>query len=252
RPVAEDEAWLPARAIEISDTWDVEPTELDENAIAQRRVVMRALGTTPEMMPTQPRLNEPWLISFSPPERRSMQLTPEGPVTTLTWVWSLKPVTGEVGVLPEIRFPWFDTVARAEASIAIPARAIGYADFADNRAGAWPSAFAAPWAVPAILIGAAALVVAGTVRGRRLSGLRATLRRRLEAYLAGRRILAAARRGDGAGLRRAALELAGRHGRREAALALLEPLDRHLFGPPEAGPPPDLVPLAARLRRLAR
>ncbi|MEO1471602.1 MAG: hypothetical protein AAFV86_21400, partial [Pseudomonadota bacterium] len=93
RPVAEDEAWLPARAIEISDTWDVEPTELDENAIAQRRVVMRALGTTPEMMPTQPRLNEPWLISFSPPERRSMQLTPEGPVTTLTWVWSLKPVT---------------------------------------------------------------------------------------------------------------------------------------------------------------
>ncbi|MEO0761459.1 MAG: hypothetical protein AAFZ09_06570, partial [Pseudomonadota bacterium] len=77
------------------------------------------------------------------------------------------PATGEVRLQPAAE-------RRAQASIAIPARAIGYADFADNRAGAWPSAFAAPWAVPAILIGAAALVVAGTVRGRRLSGLRAT------------------------------------------------------------------------------
>ncbi len=77
-----------------------------------------------------------WLISFTAPEERATTLTPDGPVTTVTWRWSLRPKTGEPGVLPAVEIPWFDTTARAMRIATIPAIPFGYASFRDNQAGA--------------------------------------------------------------------------------------------------------------------
>jgi len=105
--------------------------------------VLRALGVTPELLPEQPAMREPWLITFTPPEERNVQNTKEGPVSTVVWVWKLRPITGEPGVIPEVSIPYFDTSQREEKSVIIPASPIGYASFASNNSEAWQSGFKA-------------------------------------------------------------------------------------------------------------
>jgi hypothetical protein len=139
RPVTGDTLWLPIRGLEISDHWNIDPAVLEDGQLAERRVILRAFGATPEMMPQQPPLREPWLITFSPPEQINMEVTPQGPVTTVEWRWKLRPVTGEAGVIPEVIIPFFDTTRGRAATVTLPASPIGYASFADNARTGWRS-----------------------------------------------------------------------------------------------------------------
>lgn len=137
RPATQGAAWLPVRALELSDHWSTDPAALEDGELVERRVILRAFGATPEMMPEQPPLREPWLITFSPPETINMEITPQGPVTTVEWRWKLRPITGEPGVIPEVLVPYYDTTLRHAATAIIPASPIGYASFADNAASGW-------------------------------------------------------------------------------------------------------------------
>lgn len=244
------EAWLPVRALELSDTWSTDPAGLDDHEVAHRRVIVRALGATPEMMPRQPPMEARWLVSLALPERRSMQVTPEGPVTTVVWDWSLKPRTGETGVLEEARFPYYDTSERAARTAIVPATAIGYANFADNSASTWSSEIRGRWAAASILGAGVLAATLLSARGRRGRDWAAWARSRLDDARLRRRLRRAVRDGDAGAFRRAALALAGRPGWCAPAEAhrRLAPLDRHLFGPPTTQAAPDLAHLAETLR----
>ena len=93
------------------------------------------------MLPSQPELREPWLITFTPPEERTVQLTPEGPVSTVVWVWYLRPITGAPGVIPQVDIPYFDTKDRTTKFVTVPSSPIGYASFTNNSSEGWQSGF---------------------------------------------------------------------------------------------------------------
>lgn len=237
KPEGAGDDWFPVRALEISDSWDVDAARLVDGQSVERRVVLRALGATPEMMPPQPALREPWLITFTPPEERDFQVTPQGPVTTLTWRWTLRPITGEPGVLPAVTIPYFDTAARTARTVTLPAAPIGYASFADNAARGWRKDLGVGW--PHLMTGAAVclLVLALALRDR---GLPTHLRDRLERRRMLRRLRRYARAGDAEGFRLLAARLlngAGPHADLRD-MPVLATLDRALFGHARTAPPP--------------
>lgn len=232
KPAGAGQGWLPVRSLEISDHWSTDPGALDDDALAERRVILRALGATPEMMPTQPPLREPWLITFSPPEERDMQITPQGPVTTVVWRWSLRPITGEPGVLPEVVIPFYDATDRTARQVVLPASPIGYASFADNAASGWRSDLGARAPLVAVFLAAMGLVVALSLRSRAViarpvARWQAAIRRRLSVWRLGRHLRAR----DFAAYRRLAAACMQKDGIALNARAdLLKPFDEVLFG----------------------
>ncbi|WP_138471579.1 BatD family protein [Poseidonocella sp. HB161398] len=242
--------WLPLRALELSESWDADPARLADGQSVTRRVVLRAFGATPEMLPQQPALRQPWLISFTPPEERHFQVTQEGPVSTLVWTWHLRPVTGEPGVIPPVEIPWFDTGERAPRVAVIPAAAIGYASFAGNAASGWRSVAEighGSW----LLAGLSALIAtAAAFRERRApSWLRGAIARRLRLFRLRRRV----RAGDLAVSRQMASQvLQDLPGLGEdQRLGHLRPVDELLYGELAADRPGRLRKLYARTRKAA-
>lgn len=236
---------LAARNVTIADELSSAPGNLRDGETLARRVTLKAEGTLPHLVPPRPAMREPWLISFAAPEQREMQLTPAGPVTTVTWEWHLRPKTGEPGVLPAVTLPWFDTVARQMRSAEIPAIPFGYASFRDNRRGIdrLPAgqAGAGLLAVAAGLVAGLACAFAGLSRRRR-DDMRCRLRRFSPFDPTRRRLKRAVRGGDLTAIRRAAEHYLSR--RRELGRPVsgreTAQLDATLYGragnAPEVGP----------------
>ncbi|SON55369.1 hypothetical protein HDIA_1828 [Hartmannibacter diazotrophicus] len=126
---------LSASNLTVEDALSTEPGALRDGETLVRKVTLRAEGTLPQMLPPRPVIREPWLISFTAPEERTMKPTPGGPVTTVTWEWHLRPKTGEPGVIPPIEIPWFDTSQRRMRMAEIPAIPLGYQSFHANQTG---------------------------------------------------------------------------------------------------------------------
>jgi hypothetical protein len=133
--------WLPARSITYSDVWDRDPATLKDSETATRTVTITALGANPQTLPPAPAMRERWLITFNEPEQRSVQPTEAGPETTVTWIWRLRPITGEPGVIPEVRIPWFDTKDRVPKEIVLAAAPIGNMGFGNNTTAHWANHF---------------------------------------------------------------------------------------------------------------
>lgn len=257
-PVAAGTPWLPATSVTLTDRWSHDPAKLKKGAIVRRTVVLKAVGADPLRLPAEPSMREPWLIVFPDPAKREVKRTPNGPVITITWSWQLRPITGEIGTLPAITVPWYDTRSGKMHDAVIGPRRIGYAGFgADTRAG-WRRDFQSPTTLLVSALLGFCLTLSATflyVRPRRVADMAAHVRR-LIALLPDRHSLAlrlAVLRRDAAALRRAAhaylLRRTQRHQDREA-LALL---DRHLFSSGSDAAPFDFhsfgrVVLAARWR----
>ncbi len=133
--------WLPADKVTLTEEWSADPSALTQGATVERVITLQVEGADPNRMPKMPEVRAPWLISFLAPEERSMQRLPQGPVVTMRWHWTLRPITGEVGTLPDIRIPWFDRAERQQRFAVLPARHIGYAGFTDNAQTEWVSGF---------------------------------------------------------------------------------------------------------------
>jgi len=210
KPAGAGSDWLPVRAMEFSETWSTDPKNLTDGELVERRVVLRALGVTPELLPEQPAMREPWLITFTPPEERNVQNTKEGPVSTVVWVWKLRPITGEPGVISEVSIPYFDTTERQAKTVIIPAAPIGYASFSSNDSASWQAGFRANSLIWLAAIGGmlAALLVA-------LRGMEFTTApiKRLSDWKARRKEMAELKRlekrGDVLGFRQKMMELLG-------------------------------------------
>ncbi|MFD1342449.1 hypothetical protein [Litorisediminicola beolgyonensis] len=228
RPEDASQGWLPLSALEMSDHWDTDPSQLEDGQSVTRRVVLRALGATPEMMPPQPELRQPWLISFTPPVDRDLQVTELGPVSTVVWTWTLRPIKGEPGVIPAATIPWFDTARGTPETLTLPASPIGYASFSANGTSGWralPEFGWASWALLLLSFGTAmalALPPRRSLRHWRRAATRASHLARLRMHVLRRdapavRVLAARILEDHSDLDEA------------ARLAVLEPADRGLY-----------------------
>ncbi len=169
KPVDAGSDWLPVRAMEFSETWSADPKSLVDGQLVERRVVLRALGVTPELLPEQPAMREPWLITFTPPEERNVQNTKEGPVSTVVWVWKLRPITGEPGVISEVSIPYFDTTQRQAKSIVIPAAPIGYASFSSNDSASWQAGFRANGLIWTAVIGGMLVALVTVLQGMKFT-----------------------------------------------------------------------------------
>lgn len=225
---------LAARALEVTDAWSKDPSALVDGETVTRTVTLTALGVMPEDLPPQPPMREPWLITFSPPEQRSVVRTLAGPVSTVTWTWHLRPVTGQPGVIAGHRIPWFDTTHRRMEAAELAPAPFGYRSFGESRAGLVAGGFEGRLPLALSAIAGAALGSLLLFRGLRvrtgigLSGLRDRLRlARLRSA-----VRRAARSGDLAALRVAvAAYLADPASPRDARLgAAVAALDRHLYG----------------------
>lgn len=241
-PFPAESSPLSARGLLIEDELSAAPGALRDGETLVRRVTLRADGTLPHLLPPRPALREPWLITFAAPERREMQPTANGPLTTITWEWHLRPKTGEPGVLPAVAIAWFDTTSRQMRTAEIPAIPFGYASFGDNRAGAehLPAGQvgAALLALAAGLAAGLAVALAGVSRRRRAEVRRLLLR--LSLIVPPRRaLLRVAATGDLFALRRAAERYLRR--RRDLGLPVTgretAHLDAVLYARPGSAPP---------------
>lgn len=124
--------WV-AEEVTLTDELSTDPARLVDGETVTRRVTLRARGTLPEALPPRPIVSEPWLISFAAPVERRLVLTAEGPVSEAVWVWQFRPETGEPGVIPPARIPYFNAATRQMDSVEIPALPVGYASFYSNQ-----------------------------------------------------------------------------------------------------------------------
>ncbi|WP_102957725.1 BatD family protein [Mangrovicella endophytica] len=244
--------WLPARSVDYSDVWDKDPATLPNGELATRTVTIHALGVPPHLLPPPPKMRAAWLITFMAPEERSVELTPDGPLSTVVWRWRMRPTTGEPGRLPAFTIPWYDTKAHEFREIVLKSQPIAHAGFPVAAKAAAPG-FLQRHAILFAGAGGFMLTLAAL-----LPGLRLRRRHEIEAIIA--RMLPdrdalslrwAALRGDPHAARRAAYSLLRRRPelRTSAAEKALAGVDRSLFGHGEAPTRPPLRELAKALLR---
>ena len=230
----------------------MDPAKLANGATATRTVSITATGVTAEALPPPPKMRARWLISFIAPEERSTELTPKGPISTVTWRWRMRPVSSEPGRLKAFHIPWFDTRSRQMRDVVLSSQRIAFAAIEEEGAGAALGRLAR-YGTP-IAMGAGLLLTLGALApGLRLLN-RHQIAARLGRFLPDRAAMAlrsAARRGDAKAFRHAAVSLVARlpaPSRAAERDRLLAELDRKLYGP--AGMDAPLAP--ADLRRLGR
>ncbi len=231
--------WFPTRTLRVSDQWSNAPALLKPGEGVLRVVRLEALGVTPEMIPPMPTLTSPSAIIFPHPEKRLVELSPEGPITYAFWRWTIRPTNDVSTIVEPLTFDYFDTAARTHRTVEISAQRVAYGDVVPAEAAPGPDrpkqARLPGWAA---LI-AAALVFAGGVtlglRGRGAPGFAALHRFPLLDPMAWG-LTAASRRGDAAEVRRRAARMLDRDGPAPYRADLLRLLDQTLFSPTRIAP----------------
>ncbi|MGB5556978.1 MAG: hypothetical protein WBN04_03095 [Paracoccaceae bacterium] len=123
-----DDWWFPVRRLEITDNWSNAPDQLGEGEGVLRIITISALGVSPDMIPPMPELRSPSAQIFPHPEKRLVNLSPNGPVTTAFWRWTIKPSNPPSAILEPIEFSFFDTVSRQMRTAVISAQRVAMAD----------------------------------------------------------------------------------------------------------------------------
>lgn len=273
RPV-QDEWWLPARRLTVTDSWSNAPDQLGTGEGALRVVTITVEGVRPEQIPRMPELESAGAHVFPHPEARITRLYRRGPVTRAVWRWTVRPENPPSAYLKPIRLPYFDTRAREHREIVIAAQRIAMTEeaVAEYLAGADRESVAAVEAraqatdsaarMARYAAGAVAPVglLTGMIGGVFLlsPGLRRRRRARLLSRIGRigpapeiRALKRAAARGDVSGTRAAGLRII-RQGRGDTGRMTdaLHALDRAVYGAAPAEP--DLSAFAAAIAKAAR
>ncbi|MDK3075317.1 hypothetical protein QO034_19745 [Sedimentitalea sp. JM2-8] len=230
---ATDGWWFPVRGLRVSDNWSNAPDQLAPGEGVLRIVRVSALGASPDMLPPMPELTSPSALIFAHPEKRLVDLTPQGPEAVAFWRWTIKPRNDTSAIVEPISFSFFDTRRRVMQEVVISPQRVAYGSVvpvADTKPPV-PEPFALRRDL--ILVSAlAAFAVAafGLIgSGRRLS-LNA-LKQRWSRLRLVRALRLAGRRGDLAGLRRAGHALDRLYPADADRTALLMQLDTRIYGP---------------------
>ena len=105
--------WFPVRRLSIADNWSNTPELLQPGEGVLRVVQVKAVGVSPEMLPPMPALTSPSAMIFPHPEKRLVELSPDGPISIAFWRWTIKPKSPPSTILEPIQFPYFDTSTRS-------------------------------------------------------------------------------------------------------------------------------------------
>lgn len=227
--------WFPVRRLKVSDRWSNAPDQLAPGEGVLRIVQVEALGVTPEMIPPMPELTSPSAMIFPHPEKRLVELTPEGPMTYAFWRWTIQPTNDTSTIVEPMSFEYYDTTTRQSREVTISAQRVAYGTAIPEAPALPPSDRAAPYPLPglpaALLAGGVFVIgLGGSLWGRRLTGRRALERFALFDPLR-RALHRSARREDLPGVRQAAAAILRRDGGLGANRALLRDLDRSVFDP---------------------
>ncbi|MEO3416457.1 hypothetical protein AAFO92_17540 [Roseovarius sp. CAU 1744] len=219
--------WFPVRRLGIDDQWSNAPDQLGDGEGVLRVIRVTAVGVAPEMIPPMPELKSPSAMIFAHPEKRLVELSPQGPVSVAFWRWTVRPTNGASAILEPLTFDYFDTQTRKSHQVTISAQRIAMKEIPAAAPGLQP-----PQETrlrPAMLAGAglAALLagLAAMLSGRRLGGVSHVF------FDPSRRALRrAARAGELPALRRAAAQLMRQEGVDGTRAELLQELDNAIFG----------------------
>ncbi len=250
-PVASD-WWFPVRSLRITDDWSNAPDQLAVGEGVLRVVRLDALGATPEMAPPMPTLTSPSAMIFPHPEKRLVELTPEGPLTHIFWRWTIRPSNDVSTIVEPLSFNFFNTTHDIARDVTISAQRVAYGKVTGIQDAAVSADIIQP---PATLPDwRAALAALGVFLVGGLIGIRRTFAKSYTNWLPlgfldplVRQLKLNARRQDIAGTRRAAMELMRQDGVSGPRLDLIEGLDRAVFNP--ARPPFDLADFSRRFLR---
>ena len=239
------EWWFPTLSLRVSDDWSNAPDLLQPGEGVLRVVRLEALGVTPEMIPPMPELTSPSAIIFPHPEKRLVELTPEGPITYAFWRWTIRPTNDVSTIVEPISFSYFDTRNRETREVEISAQRVAYGSVTPDAPPAERNATSASLPGWPVFLAAGATFVVGlwlALVSREKLGWAALYKFRIFDPLA-RSLRRAAQRGDAQGARRAAAAILARDGEREGQQHLIGQLDRAIFAP---------VPKTANIRDIAK
>ena len=124
-PATED-WWFPVRKLEVSDRWSNAPDQLGKGDGVLRVITLTATGVGADMMPPMPELKSPSAFIFPHPEKRLVDLSPNGPVAITFWRWTIKPRNGVSAILEPVEFSYFDTTNRKSGMVSISAQRVAY------------------------------------------------------------------------------------------------------------------------------
>lgn len=236
-----DDWWFPVKSLKISDQWSNAPDQLAPGEGVLRIIRVEALGVTPEMIPPMPELKSPSAMIFPHPDKRFVELSPDGPLSYAFWRWTIRPTNDTSAIVEPLGFEYFDTTTRQTHSVTISAQRVAYGSVVPEGNGIsgkvdFPSPTRLPGWPLTVMAGVICALGAGfSVAGRRLSGLSALRRFRAFDPLA-RQLKQAARAGDVVLLRRAATAILRREGASDIRLLLLSELDRSVFAVSKGNP----------------
>lgn len=240
---ADGQWWFPTRSLRVRDQWSNPPDQLQPGDGVLRIIHLQAVGVTPEMIPPMPELTSPSAMIFAHPEKRLVELSPDGPVTHAFWRWTLRPTNDRSGVLEPLEVPYFDSTQREHRTVQISATRVAYGSVVPDGPAPiaeMPLQGRLPgWPVLALFGSVFLVVLLGSLRGWRVVGAEGLRRFAMFDPLA-RALARAARAGDLAQVRRVAARMGARDGMTPARRALLAQLDRAIFDPaaPGTGLPP--------------
>ncbi|KAF0674699.1 BatD family protein [Profundibacterium mesophilum] len=204
--------WLPVSRLTVADSWSNPPDQLAPGEGVLRIVRIEATGVGPEAIPPMPDLRSPSGHVFAHPEKRLIELSPQGPVSIAFWRWTVQPGPRGTAILEPFGFDYFDTQTRQMRHVEITAQRVAHEALGRSpeappppapwRLSAWPLALAALVGMG----GGAAVFLAGRAPDRLcVAGrLASHAARRVRRWHAGARLLLAAWRGDLPALRRTA------------------------------------------------
>ena len=222
--------WMPARAVRLTDAWDPAPDRIAMGEWTRRTVTLEVAGLPPEALPPAPQMAAGNLFSFADGEERTVERTPEGPISKVVWRYRMQPQSTVPAELDNIPITWFDTEGRVWREEMLRGAEVAFAGTALPKAPGPAARRAVPvgLALGALVGGLGLLPGLGLRRSEALG----RLRRRTALWRAAFALRLAEARRDPVAARRALLALLRARGADPTASAALDRLDRHLFGPP--------------------
>ncbi len=223
--------WFPVRGLTVSDRWSNAPDQLVQGAGVLRIITVTAIGIGPDMIPPMPDLRSPSAHIFPHPEKRLVELSPQGPVSRSFWRWTIKPGNGTSTILEPVEFSYFDTVSRELRLVTISPQRVAYAR-AEQQAVSGPAASPPAELHPRLLIlflMAAAIGGTGLLFGRSRTVTLDLFIDRLRRYRQKRALKRAAVSSDLLAMRRAAHVLNAGAKPDPDRTQLLEFLDRQIY-----------------------
>lgn len=124
QPAGSGAQWLPATSVQVSDEWTPSPPVFRVGDPVTRTLTITAQGTTTAQLPNLD-LGKIEGAQVYPDQPHAEDLTKgSAPAAVKTFKTALVPTRTGSLTLPEIRLPWWDTVADKPRVVVVPARTV--------------------------------------------------------------------------------------------------------------------------------